>query len=201
MIIGSIGTTGQDVHNTPYSNRYADYGYRAGGGLMSGPEVHANIVATLHDRAFITTPMVAFVAAVVRVHGGVTRSCVLPDGAELRVPAGSGAPFRLEGFRGGRVLLGHWRVEMGGMLVLGGITYAVAFAWRWRVLRQVLRAVKSAPIRRHSRWIQGGCVWAGSRERSPCCLRIFVDSRRIPRAIRRPRRSRCSTGITRSSCP
>jgi class 3 adenylate cyclase len=46
----------------------------------------------------------------------------------------------------GAFLLGSWRVEMGGMLVLGAMAYSVAFAWRWRVLRQVLRAVKSAPI-------------------------------------------------------
>ena len=43
-------------------------------------------------------------------------------------------------------LAGHWRVEMAGMLLLGALAYSVAFAWRWRVLRQVLRAVKSAPI-------------------------------------------------------
>ncbi len=56
VIIGSAGPAGQDAHNTPYSNRYADYLHRTGGGLMTGPELHANIVATLHDRAFITTP-------------------------------------------------------------------------------------------------------------------------------------------------
>jgi adenylate cyclase len=43
-------------------------------------------------------------------------------------------------------IIGHWRLEVGGMLVLGALAYSVAFAWRWRVLRQVLRAVKSAPI-------------------------------------------------------
>jgi CHASE2 domain-containing sensor protein len=56
VIIGSVGAAGQDVQNTPYSNRYADYLHRLGGGLMSGPELHANTIATLQDRAFITTP-------------------------------------------------------------------------------------------------------------------------------------------------
>jgi len=56
VIIGIISQGSQDVHNTPFSNRYADYVHREGGGLMSRPELHANIVATLHDRAFITTP-------------------------------------------------------------------------------------------------------------------------------------------------
>jgi CHASE2 domain-containing sensor protein len=55
-IIGSIGRGGQDMHNIPFNNRYADYFHRRGGGLMSGPELHANIVATLQDSAFIQTP-------------------------------------------------------------------------------------------------------------------------------------------------
>jgi adenylate cyclase len=45
-----------------------------------------------------------------------------------------------------KFVMGHWRVDLGGMLILGALTYSVAFAWRWRVLRQILRAVKSAPI-------------------------------------------------------
>jgi adenylate cyclase len=146
VIIGSVGQGGQDVHNTPYSNRYADYLHRTGGGLMSGPELHANIIATLHDRAFITTPWWLSSLPWFLVLGAVLGQ------AFFRLGLGSGFVLAALHHFGWKVLAlaaffaGHWRVEVGGMLVLGALAYSVAFAWRWRVLRQVLRAVKSAPI-------------------------------------------------------
>ena len=146
VIIGSIGAAGQDVHNTPYSNRYADYLHRMGGGLMSGPEIHANIIATLHDRAFITTPWwlssLPWFLAIGAALGHAFFRLGLGAGFLLAVVHHFGwKAFALLAF-----VYGHWRVEMGGMLLLGAMAYFVAFAWRWRVLRQVLRAVKSAPI-------------------------------------------------------
>ena len=146
MIIGSVGAAGQDVQNTPYSNRYADYLHRLGGGLMSGPELHANTIATLEDRAFITTPWWLSSLPWFLVFGAVLGH------AFFRLGLGPGFCWPSCTISAGRhcalgaFLLGSWRVEMGGMLVLGAMAYSVAFAWRWRVLRQVLRAVKSAPI-------------------------------------------------------
>jgi adenylate cyclase len=146
VIIGSLGSAGQDVHNTPYSNRYADYFHRLDGGLMSGPELHANAVATIQDRAFITTPWwlssLPWFLALGAALGHAFFRLGLGMGFLLAVVHHFGwKVFALVAF-----LYGHWRVEMGGMLVLGALAYSVAFCWRWRVLRQILRAVKSAPI-------------------------------------------------------
>jgi adenylate cyclase len=146
VIIGSTGPGGQDVHNTPYSNRYADYLHRKGGGLMSGPEVHANIVATLYDRAFITTPWwlssLPWLLALGAALGQAFFRLGVVSGFLLAVVHHFGwKAFALAAF-----VYGHWRVEIAGMLLLGAIAYSAAFAWRWRVLRRVLRAVKSAPI-------------------------------------------------------
>ena len=112
---------------------------------MSGPELHANTIATLQDRAFITTPWWLSSLLWFLVFGAAW-TCFLPIGARCRVSAGHRPSFRLEGIRLGRIHIWICGVEMGGMLVLGAMAYSVAFAWRWRVLRQVLRAVKSAPI-------------------------------------------------------
>ena len=147
-IIGSTGPGGQDVHNTPYSNRYADYFHRMGGGLMSGPELHANIVATLYDRASITTPWwlssLPWFLALGAVLGEAFFRLGLAAGFLLAVVHHFGwKVFALIAF-----LYGHWRVDMTGMLLLGAMTYTAAFGWRWRILRRVLHAVKSAPIAR-----------------------------------------------------
>jgi class 3 adenylate cyclase/CHASE2 domain-containing sensor protein len=146
VIIGSTGPGGQDLHNTPYSNRYADYLHRTGGGLMAGPEVHANVLATLHDRAFIITPRwlssLPWLLALGAALGHAFFRLGLGSGFLLAVLHHFGwKAFALVAF-----LHGNYRVEMTGMLLLGAMAYSLAFAWRWRVLRRVLRAVKSAPI-------------------------------------------------------
>ena len=146
VIIGSAGPAGQDAHNTPYSNRYADYLHRTSGGLMTGPELHANIVATLHDRAFITTPWWLASLPWCLFLGAALGH------AFLRLDLGAGFAVALVHHFGWKAaalaafVFGYWRVEMSAMLLLGALTYSVAFALRWRVLRRVLRAVKSAPI-------------------------------------------------------
>jgi adenylate cyclase len=146
VIIGRAGPGAQDAHNTPYSNRYADYWHRTGGGLMSGPELQANIVATLHDRAFITTPWWLASLPWCLFLGAALGH------AFLRLELGTGFALALVhhfGWKAAAVaafIFGYWRVEMSSMLLLGALTYSVAFAFRWRVLRRVLRAVKSAPI-------------------------------------------------------
>jgi adenylate cyclase len=166
VIIGSVGQGGQDVHNTPYSNRYADYFHRLGGKLMSGPEVHANVAATIQDRAFIRTPWWLSSLPWLLVLGAVLGH------AFFRLGPVSGFVLAVVHHFGWKIVAlvafwtGHWRVEMGAMLILGALAYSVAFAWRWRVLRQVLRAVKSAPI-------------AQALEMDPGRLRLGGESREI----------------------
>ena len=119
VIIGSAGLGGQDAYNTPYSNRYADYLHRTGGGLMTGPELHANIVATLHDRAFITTPWWLASLPWCLFLGAALGH------AFLRLDLGAGFAVALVHHFGWKAValaafvFGYWRVEMSAMLLLG----------------------------------------------------------------------------------
>jgi adenylate cyclase len=146
VIMGMTNRSQQDVHATPYANNYAKPLAQDASGLMSGPEVHANIVATLADRAFIRTlPMALALATVLAV--GVLLAVAL---------------HRLNLERGLLLTVAHhfawkfaalavfiWfniRLEMMGMLLTGGLVYAATFALRWRRLRRMFGLVKSEAV-------------------------------------------------------
>jgi class 3 adenylate cyclase len=164
VILGGPASAGQDMHNTPYSNRYADLVHRSESGLMSGPELHANVAATLQDRAFITTPWWLSPVPWLAVLGAALGH------AFFRLGLGAGFLLAVVHHFGWKLaalaafVYGHWRVEVAGMLLLGALTYTVAFGVRWRVLRRVLRAVKSTPI-------------AQALESDPSRLRLGGESR------------------------
>jgi adenylate cyclase len=146
VIVGSTEQSGQDIHNTPYGNRYADYLHRTGPGLMSGPELHANVLATLHDRAYITTPWYLSTLPWLLLLGVVLGQAFFRLGLVSGFVLAVVHHFAWKGVALAAFWYGNWRVEASGMFLLGALAYSVAFAWRWRVLRRVLRAVKSAPI-------------------------------------------------------
>ena len=144
-LIGTIDPAFQDFHATPFSNAYTDYRPNERG-RMAGVEIHANTLATIMDRSFITTP--AFLS---------------PWPWLLGFGAGLGWIFARVGIAYGLILmlghhfawklmaiavltLGNWRVDLAGMLALGLIAYSFAFANRWRILRRVLEAVKSQAL-------------------------------------------------------
>jgi class 3 adenylate cyclase len=115
---------------------------------MPGTEIHANILATLIDRAFITTPWLLSTALLLIVMGMIL-------GAVLA---------RLSLFWGALATIVHqllwravslvafvyaaWRVEVISMLALGVLVYGVTFALRWRWMRRMLGMVKSEAIAR-----------------------------------------------------
>jgi class 3 adenylate cyclase/CHASE2 domain-containing sensor protein len=146
VLIGVTARDQQDYHATPYANHYAAYLSASPPGLMSGTEVHAHVLATLHDRAFITTP-----------------AWLHPLPWLLLVGAALGhALSRLRLTWGLLLALGHhfawkavalaafawfcWRVEMAAMLALGLVVTAAVFALRWRRLRRMLGVVKSEQV-------------------------------------------------------
>lgn len=143
-IVGATSKDIQDYHPTPYANRYADYRPADRSQLMPGVEVHGHVVATIHDRAFITTPWWANREAWLGVMG------VLLGWAIVRVGLLRGLLVVAVHHVGWKVVAalalayGNWRLDMVGMLTLGGVlVYLTVFALRWRVLRRVLGAVKS----------------------------------------------------------
>src|SRR5262249_52878132 len=118
-------------------------------GLMAGAEVHANIVATLQDHAFIR-PLEWVTSLPALVMFGVVLGFTFAWLNRIRrigvFLLASFALFLLHHFGWKAVCIeafshGHWRVEMLGMLLLGVLVWLGNFVVRWLVLRRVLRVV------------------------------------------------------------
>ncbi len=148
VIVGATARSLGDWHATPYANGSWQLPSMTRYGLMAGPEVQANIVATLSDGAYITTPWwlaplpwVLFVGAAL---GAAYARLNLTRGALLMAAHHLGwKALALVAFAAG-----HWRVEILAMTLAGGLAYASAFALRWRLLRRMFGAVKSEAIAR-----------------------------------------------------
>jgi adenylate cyclase len=151
VLIGTVGRLDPDRHATPYLNRSLvqilrrDWlGHQPE--LMSGVEIHAQVIATLADRAFIITPWwlsplpwllligAALGAALVRLNLAWGAALVATHHVAWRM-------ICLAAFSSA-----HWRVELTSMLLLGVLLYAVTFALRWRWMRRMLGLVKSEAI-------------------------------------------------------
>jgi adenylate cyclase len=145
-ILGVTARSQQDEHATPYSNTAFLYRSTAVSGLMSGPELHANIVATLADGAFIHTPHWLTSLPMMMVLGSILGMIF----ARLNLEAG--AIFAIcHHFVWKLTCIWAFahasiRLEMLGMLLLGALTYAVTFAMRWRRLRRTFGVMKGEAI-------------------------------------------------------
>jgi adenylate cyclase len=146
VLIGVTGIGQQDYHATPYSNRYGNFLPSHNPGLMSGTEIHANIIATLHDRAFIyASPwlgglptllvlgaILGFVLTRLSLVKGMLVAIVFHFGTKLA------ALLAFSWF--------DWRLEVTALLLLGLTTYGATFILRWHILRRMLGVVKSETI-------------------------------------------------------
>jgi adenylate cyclase len=149
VIVGVTASSQQDVYPTPYANNYWRARFTSTSGLMSGSEVHANIIATLNDRAFVRSQdWLSSLPALLTA--GVLLGLVFGQLNHIR---GTGR-FLLAGFAlflahhfGWRWLcveafrLADWRVEMLGMLYLGLFVWLGSFGVRWLEARRILRVV------------------------------------------------------------
>jgi adenylate cyclase len=148
VIIGVTAQSQQDVHATPYANNTIRRLVTAEPALMSGSELHANIVATLADRAYIRPLKWLTSLPALLLFGGVLGI------AFLKLSLERGAGLALIHHFGWKALvlaafyLNHWRVEMVAMLLLGFFAYTATFIFRWRWLRRMLGVVKSEAIAR-----------------------------------------------------
>jgi len=148
VIVGATSRDQQDFHATPFSNSYWLSMYGGPEGLMSGSEIHANIAATLLDRAFLRSPswlttllfLLAFGALLGRLFArlNMTWGLLLFAGHHvawrwlcLWLFAGMGLRF---------IIL--------PVLVLGVLVYGLTLLQRWRLLRLMLGVVKSEKIAR-----------------------------------------------------
>jgi len=153
VLIGVTGYGGQDWHATPYMTKSILQMLAASWsedhpGMMSGVETHANVLATLMDRAFIVTPLWLSTPFLLAVFG-----------------AALGAAFARMSLECGAVLVvahhvvwqaicilafrwANWRIEMMPMLMLGVALYGSIFSLRWRWIRRMMGMVKSEAVAR-----------------------------------------------------
>jgi adenylate cyclase len=149
VIIGSVGEGTQDAHAVPFSNNYWRSRYAATPGLMSGPEVHANIVSTIADGAFIAAvPWITSLPALVLFGSALglafaqlnrIRSLGVFLFAGLVLWAGHHFGWKalcIEAFS-----RGNWRIEIVGMLLLGVLVWLGNFVVRWLTVRGLLHIV------------------------------------------------------------
>jgi adenylate cyclase len=157
VLIGGIGARFQDSYFTPYTDQSFLHllpqllllqTTQPEKLQMSGVEVHANVVATLLDRAFITTPWwlstPLWLLIVGTAMGALLARCSLETGALLTVAH----HIAWRGLAVGAFCLGNWRVEMMPMFVLGVLLYGTIFAMRWRWIRRMMGMVKSEAVAR-----------------------------------------------------
>ena len=148
VVIGATARSLGDYHATPYANGTWRVLWTLQPRLMSGPEVQANLVATLDDGAYITTPwwlatlplVTGFGAAL----GAIFARLNLVHGA--LVAAAHHLAWRAACLAA--LCFGPWRVAMVAMLLTGPICYGAMFALRWRWLRRMFGTVKGEAIAR-----------------------------------------------------
>ncbi len=145
VVIGSTAGSQQDFHATPFGNNYFRRSPSEINGLMTGPEFHAHVFATLADRAYVVAlPWLAplLLAVFGPLLGALFGRLNLETGAVLAcIHHLAWKGFCLEVFsRAG------WQVEVLPMLVLGGLTYGATFAFRWRRLRGMMGVVQSEAV-------------------------------------------------------
>jgi class 3 adenylate cyclase len=153
VLIGVTTLVSEDLHPVPRLHGSLSRALRAAwlyhdADIMPGVEVHANLIATVADRAFITTPwwlsgplMLAFCGAVL---GPLLARCSLELGAALTLAHHLGWQLVcLLFFR-----WHDWRVDMVSVLILGPFVYATVFALRWRWMRRMMGLFKSEAVAR-----------------------------------------------------
>lgn len=146
VIVGVTARGRQDYHSTPYSNTRARWLPGPPPGRMSGLEYHANVIATLTDRAFVHTPIWLTPLPVLLVTG------LALGWAYSGLSLGGGLLVGLGHFVGWKALAvlafaaGGARLPVVGVLVLSGLLYTATLGLRWKRVRRLLRVFLSGPI-------------------------------------------------------
>lgn len=152
VLIGLPASTQQDRHATPYLGGSAFGPLRAAlarrTGPMSGVEVHANVLATLADRAFITTPAWLSTPVTLALTGLLLGVVYGRTGLEWGAAVAFLHHFAWQALAIGAFCGAGWRVEVAPVLLLGVAAYGVTFAMRWRWMRRMFGTFKSEAVAR-----------------------------------------------------
>lgn len=146
VIIGVTTKVDGDRHLTPFANNFLGVRLPSSPGLMSGTELHANILATLWDRAFLWTLPTLVNLGIVWLTGvllGITFTRIgLRRGLVLAIVHHFG--WKFVAF----MVLDQWhlRLELSAVLITAFLAYVTVIYQRWRWTRKLLAAVKSREL-------------------------------------------------------
>ena len=151
VIVGATAVSLGDLHATPYSNRTIRGPWSGSDALMPGPEIHANLLATIDDKAFIRAIPWLSPMPVAPLIG------MLLGAALARLSLGQGAALAVahhcawNGLSLAAFLVASRRIETVAMLITGGLCYSAIFALRWRILSNLFGIVKGHAVARARR--------------------------------------------------
>jgi adenylate cyclase len=175
VIIGATAHSLGDYHATPYANGTLPALINRQPRLMSGPELHANVIATLADGAFITTPwwlhpllQVPLVGALL---GWAFARLTLSQGFLLAFAH----HWAWKAVALGAFWYGDWRIDVAAMLLTGMLTYGAAFAFRWRHLRLGMSAMVKGQVL--TRVLEDSARHPGLRGEERAVSVLFADIR------------------------
>jgi class 3 adenylate cyclase/CHASE2 domain-containing sensor protein len=177
VIIGVTGggSGGHDFHPTPYSNqRLQDLLRPREAGLMSGPEIHANIIDTLATRGFIHSAGRWVTLALLLLYGAPLGFALSRLNLEWGAALTLGCHFAWKYLAVGMFSAFSLRIEIVPFLLLGVVAYAVTFAMRWRRLRRMMGVVKSESI---TRALESGAASLDQRGELRVVTVLFCDIR------------------------
>lgn len=151
VLIGMTNSAQTDWRSTPYVNQSVGQLLRArlldrGPAMMAGVEIHANLAATLRDRAFITTPWWLATPLVLLLAGAALGAALARLTLEMGALVTLAHHILWRGVALGAFSLAAYRVEVVAMLALGLMVYGVSFALRWRWIRRMMGMVKSEAV-------------------------------------------------------
>lgn len=152
VLIGVDTPQMQDIHATPYAGQStlltiipsSWFGYDPA--LMSGVEIHANVLATIMDETYITTPIWLSTPWLLLLTGAILGSTLIRLNLEHGALLTFVHHFAWKAVAVSAFYLFNWRVEMAAMLLLGPLVYGTVFALRWRWVRKMMGMFKSEAI-------------------------------------------------------
>jgi adenylate cyclase len=148
VIIGVTARSQQDYHVTPYANKFYRSFYDDSPGLMAGPELHANIIATLADQAYIREVPWPVTLLLLLICGGLLGQVFARLSLEWGAVVAIAHHFAWKGLALACFAWANLRLEMMAMLLLGFLLYGATFGLRWRRLRRMVGQTKSEAIAR-----------------------------------------------------
>lgn len=148
VLIGITAWSDADTQGVPFNNNYARVLPGEMPPLMGTTEVHANVISTLSDSAYIRTPpwlesfpwLLGFGALLGAAYARLTPGWGLLLAVTHHIAWEAVALMAFTYF--------GWRIEMVGMMLLGVLAYGATYTMRWRNLRRTLSVVKSEQVAR-----------------------------------------------------